>query len=145
MFMPGFEYPWSRFQSFSFGEAAGEKTANCSTSRGRTAAISQLYVCIYIYIYIYMYLRSESFCLMQRETDSETVKAVNLEISASPLVRNRFWGLPGLPVCNCVQHFATEVMMITLISTVFIFISFVCTGVALDYAPGWWGWKYVPW
>lgn len=35
------------------------------------------------------------------------------------------------------------VMLITLVSTVFIFINFVCTGVALDYLPGWWGWKYV--
>ena len=35
------------------------------------------------------------------------------------------------------------VMMITLVSTIFIFISFVCTGVALDYAPGWFGWKFV--
>ena len=36
-------------------------------------------------------------------------------------------------------------MMITLVSTIFIFISFVCTGVALDYAPGWFGWKFAPW
>lgn len=35
------------------------------------------------------------------------------------------------------------VMWITLVSTVFIFINFVCTGIALDYLPGWWGWKYV--
>ena len=38
-----------------------------------------------------------------------------------------------------------KVMLITLVSTVFIFISFVCTGVALDYLPGWWGWKYASW
>eukprot|EP00438_Fugacium_kawagutii_P030048 Skav201344 [mRNA] locus=scaffold1389:424118:437038:+ [translate_table: standard] len=32
------------------------------------------------------------------------------------------------------------VLIITLVSTVLIFLSFVCTGVALDYARGWGGW-----
>ncbi|CAK9005858.1 Ion_trans domain-containing protein [Durusdinium trenchii] len=35
------------------------------------------------------------------------------------------------------------VLWITLVSTIFIFLSFILVGVALDYAPNWFGWKWV--